>query len=200
MKKAVLVLGKIQTLPNYEDVDWIGVDYGAEFLAKKGYSMSMAIGDFDSSKDVELIRAHCRQFISLPRKKDDTDSVAALKHLDFSSYGTVELWGALGGRRDHELVNYGLLFRYPGLVIRSEHQCLRVYPQGKHILSKEFKYISFFAPKPCVLHCQDLVYPLNHLKLDFEDLFACSNEFLKDSIELTVEQGSVLCVQSEDHN
>ncbi|MBW9212371.1 MULTISPECIES: thiamine diphosphokinase [Terrabacteria group] len=198
MRKAIVVLGRVQELPEYKEVDWIGVDYGASFLASHHISMELAIGDFDSTEELDTIRKYAKETIVLPVLKEDTDSSAALKLLHEKGYTSIVLWGALGGRMDHELVNIGLLYRYPGVEIRSKHQVLKVLPVGKYCIQKEYKYLSFLTNDSCELSAEGLLYPLRKLCLTKEDLFATSNQFLQDEIKLIVEKGLVLCMQCED--
>ncbi len=198
MKKAVIVLGKIKKLPKQTNVAFIGVDYGAQFLAEQGLMMDLAIGDFDSVANLDLIRQYALKIVILPCNKDDTDSSAALKAIDHKAYSQIELWGALGGRMDHELVNVALLYRYPGIYICDEKQILCVLKPQKYHLQKKFKYISFLSRNKTVLSAKGLKYKLHRCELQADDLFATSNEFLQDEITLLVEEGPVLCIQSQD--
>ena len=75
MNQAIVILGRVQELPSYTNVDWIGVDYGADFLATRGIFMKLAIGDFDSTDALDEIRNCAEEVIVLPTLKEDTDSV-----------------------------------------------------------------------------------------------------------------------------
>lgn len=198
MNQAIVILGRVQELPSYTNVDWIGVDYGADFLATRGIFMKLAIGDFDSTDALDEIRNCAEEVIVLPTLKEDTDSAAALKVLKQKGYDSIILWGAMGGRMDHELVNIGLLYRYPGVEMRDHHQVLKVLAPGQYRIQKEYKYLSFLTNDSSELSAEGLLYPLRKLRLTKEDLFATSNQFLQDEIELTVRKGLVLCMQCED--
>ena len=59
-------------------------------------------------------------------------------------------------------------------------------------------FFSFLTNDSSELSAEGLLYPLRKLRLTKEDLFATSNQFLQDEIELTVRKGLVLCMQCED--
>lgn len=78
----------------------IYVDGGAQFrpIGGKEKFPSVVIGDGDSgATDLDVV---------LPRKKDFSDLAFVFRSLP-TTVRHVELLGFLGGRRDHELINYG---------------------------------------------------------------------------------------------
>jgi thiamine pyrophosphokinase len=73
----------------------------------------VAIGDFDSASRALCAWAARRgaRLIPHPASKDKTDAELALDFAAGHGIRTVELFGALGGRLDHELANVALLLR-----------------------------------------------------------------------------------------
>lgn len=81
----------------------IAVDGGAGFVK----SCDLWIGDGDSA----TIPSEATQSIHLSPNKDFSDLAAALDLLG-AKPRRLHLWGFIGGRRDHELINFGETFRF----------------------------------------------------------------------------------------
>lgn len=97
-------------LPAYEHI--IGADRGAEFVARHGYRMKLAVGDFDSVTPVQLdvVRDASDELISFDAiDKDWTDTELAFQEAVSRGYSRIDLIGALGTRFDHSLANVHLL-------------------------------------------------------------------------------------------
>lgn len=78
----------------------IYVDGGVNFKKNRA---GISVGDGDSSKsDLDIL---------LPQKKDYSDLAFVLTNLA-SNFKTVYLLGFLGGRRDHELINFAVVHEY----------------------------------------------------------------------------------------
>lgn len=75
--------------------------------AAKLHKPDIIIGDFDSmDSGASLEGIECERHSS---RKDRTDSQLALLKAVELGYKTIDIYGAFGGRRDHEFVNYSLL-------------------------------------------------------------------------------------------
>ncbi|MFI5391452.1 MAG: hypothetical protein ACHQYQ_08830, partial [Bacteriovoracales bacterium] len=66
-------------------------------MAKKGY-LDISVGDGDSS--------NFPMDFNLPEEKDYSDLKFALDLIP-PNVEKINLWGFLGGRRDHEIINFG---------------------------------------------------------------------------------------------
>lgn len=101
--EATLVGPMLHSPPQKIDHPFIYVDRGTYYreeirkLAKNGY-FDISVGDGDSSETSLDIK--------LPADKDYSDLKFALDLLP-KSIKKVNLWGFLGGRRDHEILNFG---------------------------------------------------------------------------------------------
>jgi thiamine pyrophosphokinase len=100
----VTMVGPLLTVPPKKlNHPFIYVDRGTQFreslrkLAVKGY-YDISVGDGDSSV--------LPLDIKLPKDKDYSDLKSALDLLP-TKLKKVNLWGFLGGRRDHEILNFG---------------------------------------------------------------------------------------------
>ena len=84
----------------------IAVDGGLAYLDQYGITANLVVGDFDSLTSPPPKNNHT---IVLPREKDDTDMVAALREARNRGYQTFRIYGGTGGRLDHTLANIQLL-------------------------------------------------------------------------------------------
>ena len=199
----LIALNLTGSLPDV-DADLIGADKGALILARMGRHMKLAVGDFDSVSEEELdqIRCYADETVILNPIKDDSDSEHAIKTAIERGYKHVILCGALGGRADHTLVNMRLVYKYPGIVsIMDENNVVFACREGNHVLKKDgMSYVSFFTLEEAVITLEGLYYRLTDRELTPLDLYTVSNEWTGDEAVLHVQKGTVLVIESRDHN
>lgn len=87
----------------------IAADGGIDALLAMGKAPDIFIGDFDSVKDTVLSRIPGCEILRLPKEKDDTDTVAAIKVGIERGCADFALYGGVGGRLDHTLANIEIL-------------------------------------------------------------------------------------------
>jgi thiamine pyrophosphokinase len=93
------IVGPLYQRPHFADKPTVYVDQGADFSSIETLSFAtVKVGDGDSSQ-----QALDHQ---LPQDKDYSDLAFVLRRLP-RSLRILNLLGFLGGRRDHELLNYG---------------------------------------------------------------------------------------------
>ena len=80
-------------------------DSGLKHREGLGAAPDLIVGDFDSHENPHLPV----ETIVLPRAKDDTDSVFAVKEALRRGFEEFLLLGAMGARLDHTLANVGIL-------------------------------------------------------------------------------------------
>ncbi len=95
-------------LPDQWDAPLVLVDGGGRFY-KGGAQQVFWVGDGDSLAP-ELPKQDIPS-LEYPEKKDLSDLKAALDLLPETCM-EVQLWGFLGGKRDHELANFGEIHRF----------------------------------------------------------------------------------------
>ncbi|OQB48570.1 MAG: Thiamine pyrophosphokinase [Firmicutes bacterium ADurb.Bin153] len=95
----------------------ICADRGLRFCYMAGMKADIALGDFDSVTDQEMDRARAEgtRIFEYPSEKDETDLDLALKLAFRLGSRRCFLYGALGGRIDHELANILLMRRYASM-------------------------------------------------------------------------------------
>lgn len=198
MKTACLITPLSKNIPEFSDVDYIGVDAGALRLLENGYSMRFAIGDFDSmdENDLNRISTVC-EVIRHPVMKDETDTELALRICTQMGYEKIILHGALHGRLDHTIANIRLLmYQYSNLICMDENQKIFVLEKGEHELHYDYTHVSFFAIDESVLSLSGFLYPLDKHSLHVSDIFCISNTIVSDVGIVSVHSGKVLCVQT----
>ena len=86
----------------------VGVDRGSLFLLEQGVCPDLAVGDFDSVTEEELLRIKdsAKEVIQAHPEKDDTDlELAVLACFERYPDAHLTIFGAFGGRLDHALAN-----------------------------------------------------------------------------------------------
>ena len=195
-----IILKRCESIPTAEN--YIGVDKGALTLARNGKRMLLAIGDFDSVEESDLayIKEYSDTLIQLNPIKDDTDSEAAVMYAIQKGYQKIHLYGGLGGRLDHAMINLRLVSRFPETVyLHDQNNFIFSLGEGVHSIDKrDYTYISFFTENEATISLEGLKYPLDKQQLTNKDTYTTSNEILEDRGVVTVHAGQVTVIQSKD--
>ncbi len=100
---AIISGGAFSPLTDIEKTDFvIACDKGCAYALEHGVSPDLLVGDFDSYSGAHP--AGVRE-LDLPKEKDDTDTMAAVRWAVGDGYTQLWLYCALGGRLDHLLGN-----------------------------------------------------------------------------------------------
>ncbi len=177
----------------------IGVDHGALLCARNKVRMILALGDFDSvnSMELEAIKGYADQVISLPSHKNQTDSEALLPYLE--NYERINMYGGLGGRLDHELINLELCKRDSRLHLWNKTNHIFSLGQGRYSLEREdCHYLSILALEPSVITTEQVLYPVVKRSITTADLYLTSNEFVDQDALITVHSGRILVLITRD--
>ena len=195
-----IILKRFESIPTAEN--YIGVDKGALTLARNGKRMLLAIGDFDSVEESDLayIKEYSDTLLQLNPIKDDTDSEAAVMYAIEKGYQKIHLYGGLGGRLDHAMINLRLVSRFPETVyLHDQNNFIYSLAEGVHSIDKrDYTYISFFTEDKATISLEGFKYPLDKQQLTNKDTYTTSNEILEDRGIVTVHAGKVTVIQSKD--
>lgn len=195
MKEVSILLGTPTQKPGG---DIIGVEFGAFYCASHKIPMKIACGDFDSvsSDQKSLIKDFAHEFIELNPIKDETDFEYALSLC--KDYDRISVYGGLGRRLDHELVNLFLAYNDPRIVLVDWHNKIQCYTQGTYSFKQgEYQYFSVLPFEASEISLTNFKYPLDHQVLKPFDTYLTSNEIVEEGT-LTIHQGKVLVIQSND--
>ena len=195
-----IILKRCESIPTAEN--YIGVDKGALTLARNGKRMLLAIGDFDSVEESDLayIKEYSDMLLQLNPIKDDTDSEASVMYAIEKGYQKIHLYGGLGGRLDHAMINLRLVSRFPETVyLHDQNNFIYSLAEGVHSIDKrDYTYISFFTEDKATISLEGFKYPLDKQQLTNKDTYTTSNEILEDRGIVTVHAGKVTVIQSKD--
>lgn len=202
MKKCYIVSGFNPIIKESYDAFLIGVDKGCLLLAQRNIQVDVGIGDFDSitNDEFKIVQNNCKQVIKLNPVKDDTDLEHALKFAKDNGYDEIEIYGALGGRQDHNLLNLKLLYLYKmNICLYDKKNKIYCLSEGEYAIKKDdYKYISLFSFEKCKISIKGTVYELDNVELSIEDNYTTSNEIAKDECMLTIHKGRLLIIQTND--
>ncbi len=186
-----------------EDV-LIAADGGALHCLALELMPSIVIGDFDSmsEQDVHTLEASGVQLIRHPAHKDYTDLELALQHAQKIGLHEVLILGALGARWDQTIAN---LLLPVSAELSTMHISMLDGPQEVFILNPDQDY-QLHGKKGDTLSLiplcgdvrgivtQGLEYPLHGETLYFGATRGISNVFTEDTVRISLEIGTMLCV------
>ena len=198
MKVAIIsptVPDSLKTLIQLKDYYIIAVDAAVESLSKQGIPYHLAVGDFDSLKDQNLLQG---EVIRLNPIKDESDTAKALEIAFEKSNDVILVGGTEGARKDHFIANLMMLTKYPSLTIMDDYNLIYVKTVGIHsIEKKEYDYLSIFPIENSVITLKNVKYPLKKHHLYRFDPLGLSNE-IYGVASLEIHQGMVIIFQSKE--
>lgn len=196
------------TVPELHEFDWIGADRGTFVLLKYGIHPIRAFGDFDSVHGAEkdkIFRSGTELHTFLP-EKDQTDLEIAVDWAVGEKPEELLIFGATGGRVDHELAAVQLLLR----VVRAGIRCAMIdtynrvtllMPGTYHISNDpDYHYLSFLALSEKVegLSLEGVKYPLTKAFLPLGSSLCISNEANVATFSVSLASGCLLMMQCSD--
>lgn len=192
----------------------IAVDGGLSKAYESSVKLDYIIGDFDTvnSELVEWYREQIEKemmktvIIQLNPEKDLSDTQAAIELA--MEYGAKELLilGATGTRVDHMLANIQLL----RMTVENEVDCSIVDEynkiallQGKHKFMRDELYGPYVSLLPLTnevtgITLRGFKYPLQDYTMVLGNSIGISNEAVEEQIEVDVDSGLLLMIQSDD--
>ena len=175
----------------------VAVDAGLLYCLKNRLKIILAIGDFDSLSP-QLLAEYHGPTIKLPPAKDESDLQVALKQLA-DSRQPLYVYGALGKRADHSLVNLKLCFySRPRIILLDDYNMIYRLNPGRHRLAAQnYDYLSFLGFETCSISLQGVAYPLDDYLLEPADNLTLSNCFTAKIAQVTVDK-RILVFYSRD--
>lgn len=178
----------------------IAADSGYKNCLKAGLIPDLIIGDFDS--------ASCPEFrnrvVRLPVEKDDTDTFYCVKEAIKRGFTEIELLCAIGSRADHTYSNILCLeyCRKSGVkcTIANAKNKIQLVENEIEIDDSEYEFFSVFAflGEAKGVSIKGAYYETDNADLSPSDQFAQSNHFKGEKVEISVRDGIILLIQSND--
>lgn len=174
----------------------IAADAGLLTLENLKIKPHLTVGDFDSLGKIP----QNGEVIKHPVKKNDTDTLLAVKIGFERGYKRFYLYGCFGKRFDHTLANIQILS------FIAENNGIG-YLYGDHFVATAIKEdiiefsaeqngnISVFsATDECVISIEGLLYTLKNAKITYDFPLGVSNEFLGKKSKITVHKGTAIII------
>lgn len=178
----------------------IAADSGYKNCLKAGIIPDLIIGDFDS--------ATCPQFgsrvIRLPVEKDDTDTFYCVKEAVNRGYSEIELLCAIGDRVDHTYSNILCLefCRQNGVkcTILNAKNKIQLVENEIEFEEEAYHYFSVFAFLGSAkgVSIKGAYYEADNVDIEPWDQFAQSNHFNSGKVNISVKEGKILLIMSND--
>lgn len=205
MKRRCVVIGgagirDYQALWDYLNPDDFNIfcDSGLSHREALGIEPHLIVGDFDSHENPHLDV----ETIVLPREKDDTDTVYAVKEAVKRGFDDFLLLGAAGGRLDHTLGNLSILL---SLHAQGRRALLVDDYSEMEVVGREPAYIDGRFPFFSLLNIsgtargvtiEDAKYPLRDAEIPCTYQYGISNEVLPGRrAKVSVAEGELLLVR-----
>lgn len=194
------------------------VDKGLEYVHDLGLQPNYIVGDFDSVDEgiyhlyeVQTLMDKCPFVLDkYPPMKDVTDTELAVAKAIEDGAERITLFGAIGSRADHVLMNLGLLLQTSKasveMFIVDEINRIRLLNSEVKSFCKIAKkdqygkYLSIIPLSANVtgLTMQGVKYPLNNFTLVQGNSLTVSNEIIANEAKISLENGKVFIVESKD--
>lgn len=208
MKRCVIIGGA--DINNYgfvkgylkADDFYIYCDSGLKHMKKLSAEPDLIVGDFDSYENPNL----GIETIVLPREKDDTDTVFAVKEAVKRGFDEFLLIGVVGARLDHTLVNVSVLAMLDSLQkkcrIVDDYSEMELLGSEHIFIDESYSYFSLvnIFGKADGIYEKNAKYELNNGEITCEYQYGTSNEVLKGKkAEVWVESGRLLLIKVKNN-
>ena len=170
----------------------IAADGGYSTLKKLNIKPDLVVGDFDSLDSIP----ENESIIKHPIKKDDTDTLLAVKIGLEKGFKEFIIYGAIGGRLDHTIAtiqtatyvaeNGGIAYIYDG-----NHTVTAIKNSSIEFKKHNNGYISIFALSGIAngITIDGLLYELKNAEITPDFPLGVSNEFIDKESKITVKNG-----------
>ena len=181
-----------------EDDFFVYCDSGLAHREALQKEPNLIVGDFDSHENPHLEI----ETIVLPREKDDTDTVYAVREAMRRGYEDFLLIGVIGKRLDHTLGNLSILLYLDSLgkkgQIIDDYSDMEVVSQNPVCIGEEYAYFSLLNITGTAkeITIRGAKFPLQDGEITCEYQYGISNEVLPGKIaEVSVGKGKALLVK-----
>lgn len=211
MNSRCIVIGAgdltVGTMEVHENDLVIAADGGLGYCGLLGVEPDLILGDFDSvspdeAKAVETLEQQIpERILRLPREKDDTDMLAALKEGLRRGYRDFRIYGGTGGRFDHTLANIQCLLYLKsqdavGYLVDGTGMIMVLVDESVELQKGLEGYLSLFSlsEESVGVTIRGMKYPLDRAVIRNDFPVGISNEFTGEKAFISVEKGQLVCM------
>lgn len=180
----------------------IACDLGYEHALKMGIKPDIMVSDFDSL-DRSKFPADEIALLEFPVRKDDSDTMLAIKHALKEGYGHIVISCALGGRLDHTIANIQSMAyvaeRGGVCEIISDKEYLRTFTGGELSLEKRegFSLSLFSITDRCTgVSISGSAYDCENVTLTNSFPLGISNYWKEERVTIRMSEGIMLIAES----
>ena len=173
-------------------------DSGLKHLEYLHAKPSLIVGDFDSHDNPRL---HTETIV-LPREKDDTDTVYAVKEAIKRGFDDFLLIGVVGARLDHTLGNVSVLLYLDSLgkkgCIIDDYSEMEIVSERPVSICDKYSFFSLLNITGCAkgITINGAKYPLADAEISCEYQYGISNEVLPgEKAVVSVKCGKLLLIK-----
>ena len=173
-------------------------DSGLKHLEYLHAKPSLIVGDFDSHDNPRLDT----ETIVLPREKDDTDTVYAVKEAIKRGFDEFLLIGVVGARLDHTLGNVSILLYLDSLgkkgCIIDDYSEMEIVSERPVSICDKYSFFSLLNITGCAkgITINGAKYPLADAEISCEYQYGISNEVLPgEKAVVSVKCGKLLLIK-----
>ena len=204
MKRCVIVGGA--PIQNYQLIrkylqagdTCIFCDSGLKHLESLQVRPSLVVGDFDSHEVPEL----STEIIRLPREKDDTDTVYAVKEAVSRGFDEFLLIGVVGARLDHTLGNVSVLLYLDSIgkkgIIVDDYSEMELVSDQPAYIPDSFSFFSLLNISGTAkgITIENAKYSLDNGEICCEYQYGVSNEVIPGkTAQVAVKTGKLLLIK-----
>ena len=181
-----------------EDDYMVFCDSGLKHMDKLQARPDLITGDFDSHEkpDIDV------ETIVLPREKDDTDTVFAVKEAVRRGFEEFLLLGVAGARLDHTLGNVSILIYLDSIgkkgCIIDDYSEMEIVSENPVSVCDKFEFFSLLNITGCAegITITGAKYPLDDARITCEYQYGISNEVLPgEKATVSVKHGKLLLIK-----
>lgn len=204
MKRCVIIgnanINNYEKIKKYLTSDdfYVFCDGGLKHRKYLNVEPNLIVGDFDSHDNPNLPI----ETIVLPREKDDTDTVYAVKEAISRGFSDFLLIGVIGERFDHSLGNISILLMLDSLgkaaKIVDDYSEIELVSKKSVFIENSFNYFSLLniTGKANGICIENAKYPLQNGTITCEYQYGISNEVLPGkTAKVTVKDGKLLLIK-----
>jgi thiamine pyrophosphokinase len=176
----------------------IGIDAGAETLLESGVKVDLAIGDFDSLKNKDLLKKI--NHLEYPKEKDYSDTEIAVTHAISLGYDEIILTNMLGGRTDHLLFNISILYRIfkegKFTKILENKEEIYIFDKSIEVQTDINDIVSIFPllGKVVFEESKGLYYPLKEKSVELGETLTLSNTAVSNPVYVELKEGVAILI------
>lgn len=184
----------------------ICADGGLKTSLKLGIIPDVLLGDFDSveKEEYDYIKEKTK-IVTYQKRKDFTDVFLCLQYAMENGYNDIVLFGVLGTRLDHSLVNiYLLKYAFDNLSkvkIINEYNEIFLINNYIHLSGVKDKTVSVlpYSDEIDGIYLKGFSYPLHNAVMSKENPYGVSNYAQCDTVEIKINSGTAVIIITQDN-